>query len=240
MTTPQNELTPGSDFAPATREMWLKLVEKALKGADFEKRCVALGRWLRIEPLYTRADAIPAADAAVPGAAPFTRGTTPRSTASAGAFTTRRRDRSGGRKQDHPGGVERRRHRRRHPQRGARPVRPASDREGTGAGAPASSSTSSRCNLPAARTRCAPQMLASLLGQAGHRRPRPPRRVQRRSPRRQARSRWRLSQSISAAIGLAAGTPRASAPTTAPSPRSWPTDARIMRRAAARRRNSPA
>ena len=76
MTTPQNDLTLGSDFAPATREMWLKLVEKALKGGDFEKRMVSRSAdGLRIEPLYTRADAIPAADAAVPGAAPFTRGT---------------------------------------------------------------------------------------------------------------------------------------------------------------------
>ena len=76
MTTPQNDLTLGSDFAPATREMWLKLVEKALKGGDFEKRMVSRSAdGLRIEPLYTRADAIPSADAAVPGAAPFTRGT---------------------------------------------------------------------------------------------------------------------------------------------------------------------
>ena len=41
MTTPQDDLTLGSDFAPATREMWLKLVEKALKGGDFEKRMVS-------------------------------------------------------------------------------------------------------------------------------------------------------------------------------------------------------
>lgn len=64
-----------ADFATPTRETWLKLVDKALKGGDFEKRMVSRSiDGIRIEPLYTRADALPGADAAMPGQAPFTRG----------------------------------------------------------------------------------------------------------------------------------------------------------------------
>jgi methylmalonyl-CoA mutase len=63
-------------FEPANYETWRKLVEKALKGADFDRKLVArTADGLHINPLYTRADALPAATAAVPGAAPFTRGT---------------------------------------------------------------------------------------------------------------------------------------------------------------------
>lgn len=65
-----------SDFAPGTREQWLALVDKAIKGGDFEKRMVSrTADGLRIEPLYRRSDAVPGADRARPGAAPFTRGT---------------------------------------------------------------------------------------------------------------------------------------------------------------------
>ena len=65
-----------SGFPPADYDKWRQLVEKALKGADFEKRLVAkTADGLRIEPLYTRADTLAAADAATPGSAPFTRGT---------------------------------------------------------------------------------------------------------------------------------------------------------------------
>ena len=63
-------------FEPANYETWRKLVEKALAGADFDRKLVArTADGLHINPLYTRADALPAATAAVPGAAPFTRGT---------------------------------------------------------------------------------------------------------------------------------------------------------------------
>lgn len=63
-------------FGPTTRAAWLALVERTLKGADFEKRLVATtADQLRVEPLYTRAEALPGADVAVPGIAPFTRGT---------------------------------------------------------------------------------------------------------------------------------------------------------------------
>ena len=69
-------LTPlAADFPTPDRSTWLKLVEKALKGADFEKRLVSrTADGLRIEPLYTRADAIAANDQAVPGAPPYVRG----------------------------------------------------------------------------------------------------------------------------------------------------------------------
>ncbi len=67
-------------FEPPNYETWRKLVEKALHGADFDRKLVArTADGLQINPLYTRADALAAAQAAVPGAAPFTRGTKPRS-----------------------------------------------------------------------------------------------------------------------------------------------------------------
>lgn len=61
-------------FDAASLEQWRALVDKALKGADYEKRLVTRSAdGLRIPPLYTRADALP--EAGVPGQAPFTRGT---------------------------------------------------------------------------------------------------------------------------------------------------------------------
>ena len=73
--TPSTPLTPlASAFDGADRESWRALVEKALKGADFEKRMVAKTTdGIRVEPIYAR-DKNQADDAA-PGAAPFTRGT---------------------------------------------------------------------------------------------------------------------------------------------------------------------
>lgn len=63
-------------FTEATREAWLALVDKAIKGAEFEKKMVGkTADGLRIEPIYTRADALPHAASERPGAAPFTRGT---------------------------------------------------------------------------------------------------------------------------------------------------------------------
>ncbi|MBL8564477.1 MAG: methylmalonyl-CoA mutase [Hyphomicrobiaceae bacterium] len=59
-----------ADFPTASREEWLKLVDKALKGGDFERRMVSrTADSLRIEPLYTRADAPKAG-----GVTPFVRG----------------------------------------------------------------------------------------------------------------------------------------------------------------------
>jgi len=55
--------------------MWLKLVDKALNGKDFEKSLVSrTADGIRVEPIYMRSDAVPALQGAVPGHAPFTRG----------------------------------------------------------------------------------------------------------------------------------------------------------------------
>jgi methylmalonyl-CoA mutase len=63
MTDAKDDLALGAEFPAATREQWLALVDKALKGAPFEKELV--GRTydnLRIEPLYPRRpDAVPLA-----------------------------------------------------------------------------------------------------------------------------------------------------------------------------------
>jgi methylmalonyl-CoA mutase len=73
-TTPDTKLA--ADFAAAKMELWRGMVDKALKGADFEKRLVAkTADGIRVEPLYTRKDALVSAEGAMPGAAPFTRGT---------------------------------------------------------------------------------------------------------------------------------------------------------------------
>ncbi len=65
-----------SGFEPATYDVWHQLVEKALKGADFDKRLVArTADGLRIEPLYSHADELKGRATAMPGTAPFTRGT---------------------------------------------------------------------------------------------------------------------------------------------------------------------
>ncbi|MGH1419311.1 MAG: methylmalonyl-CoA mutase family protein [Hyphomicrobiaceae bacterium] len=62
-------------FEAPTHDQWMALVEKALKGGDFEKRLVAQTRdGVRINPLYTRSDAIEDIQDGVPGVAPFTRG----------------------------------------------------------------------------------------------------------------------------------------------------------------------
>ena len=64
-----------SDFEAATREQWLALVDKAIKGADFEKKLVTrTADGIRVEPIYTRATANEGQQSALPGQAPFTRG----------------------------------------------------------------------------------------------------------------------------------------------------------------------
>ncbi len=76
MTETRAPLELAGGFAPATYDQWRQLVEKALKGADFDKRLVArTADGLHIKPLYTRADALAGIETAAPGAAPFTRGT---------------------------------------------------------------------------------------------------------------------------------------------------------------------
>jgi methylmalonyl-CoA mutase len=62
-------------FPAANLNQWRALVEKALKGADFEKRLVKrTADGLRINPLYTRSDALASTADLVPGAPPLTRG----------------------------------------------------------------------------------------------------------------------------------------------------------------------
>lgn len=70
-----SDLSIGHDFPAATEAAWRALVEKALKGGDFEKRLVTrTADGIAVRPLYTRSDALP--DAPLPGAAPLTRGST--------------------------------------------------------------------------------------------------------------------------------------------------------------------
>jgi len=73
-----NETHLAEGFPAAKLEQWRALVDKALKGADFEKRLVRrTADGLKINPLYTRADALTGAADTLPGQAPFTRGTKP-------------------------------------------------------------------------------------------------------------------------------------------------------------------
>jgi methylmalonyl-CoA mutase len=51
------DLALASEFQPATREAWSALVDKVLKGADFEKKLVSRTHdGIRIEPLYPKAE----------------------------------------------------------------------------------------------------------------------------------------------------------------------------------------
>lgn len=68
-------LSLAADFPTPTREQWLAAVDKALKGAPFDKKLVTpLYEGIAVQPLYTRADS-PAEDG-LPGLAPYTRGAT--------------------------------------------------------------------------------------------------------------------------------------------------------------------
>jgi methylmalonyl-CoA mutase len=64
-----------NEFPAATYEDWLKLVERDLAGAAFEKRLVKRVAGLDVRPLYVRADET-SAGPGLPGFAPFTRGAT--------------------------------------------------------------------------------------------------------------------------------------------------------------------
>ncbi|MBS0232841.1 MAG: methylmalonyl-CoA mutase small subunit [Proteobacteria bacterium] len=75
MTTTTQDLHLAQDFPAASLSEWRALVEKALKGADFEKRLVTRTTdGIKIDPLYTRSDALASVVNALPGKAPFTRG----------------------------------------------------------------------------------------------------------------------------------------------------------------------
>lgn len=70
------DLALAADFPRPSEQDWLRLVDKAIKGADFARRLVSrTADGLEVKPLYTRADAIPGRDADAPGQAPFIRGT---------------------------------------------------------------------------------------------------------------------------------------------------------------------
>ncbi|MFN0217601.1 MAG: methylmalonyl-CoA mutase family protein [Hyphomicrobium sp.] len=79
-TPTETPITPlASVFPPVSFDHWRALVDKALKGADFDKRLVRkTADGIAVRPLYARRDELDGADAAQPGAAPFTRGTAPR------------------------------------------------------------------------------------------------------------------------------------------------------------------
>ncbi len=71
-----DRLTLASDFSAPTRDQWLAAVDKALKGADFDTKLVAItADGIRIEPLYTAQDTAASADeAGFPAFAPLLRG----------------------------------------------------------------------------------------------------------------------------------------------------------------------
>mgnify|MGYP001549231472 CR=1 FL=1 len=69
-----DELTLASEFPTPTREDWLALVDKVLKGGDGAKRVSRTADGIEVQPLYTSAD-VPGPDASgLPGTDPFTRG----------------------------------------------------------------------------------------------------------------------------------------------------------------------
>ena len=164
-------------FEPPSREAWLKLVEKVLKGADFEKRLVArTADGLAVQPLYTRADAVAGAHAHRPHRLlPRRLGYPP----------APRRARPEGRQRRHP----RRPHGRRHvdppADDGARPGRPLLQRRGPRDRAQGRVPRCLRHRARRAREHhgCRRQP-ARDLARGQHQRERAPRRLQLRSPRR--------------------------------------------------------
>jgi methylmalonyl-CoA mutase len=63
-----------NDFEAASPEAWLKLVERDLAGAPFDKKLVKRVAGLAIKPLYGAEDVPAGAETELPGFAPFTRG----------------------------------------------------------------------------------------------------------------------------------------------------------------------
>lgn len=79
MTTPKQNLELASGFPAPSQDLWRSMVDKALKGADFDKRLVTrTADAIAVKPLYTRKDELVSAQGNLPGHAPFTRGTAPR------------------------------------------------------------------------------------------------------------------------------------------------------------------
>ena len=78
MTRPTDTSKLATGFPAANHDAWRVMVDKALKGTDFDKRLVArTADGLRVDPLYTRKDELIGSDSALPGQAPYTRGTAP-------------------------------------------------------------------------------------------------------------------------------------------------------------------
>lgn len=76
MTDPTSNLALASGFPQPGYDQWRALVDKALKGADFDKRLVTkTADGIAIKPLYARKDALVSSEGALPGTAPYTRGT---------------------------------------------------------------------------------------------------------------------------------------------------------------------
>jgi len=74
----EGNLSLAADFSAAAHDHWLKLVDKVLGGAPFDKKLVSRTYdGLALQPLYTRADWDAENDpSGLPGGAPFTRGGT--------------------------------------------------------------------------------------------------------------------------------------------------------------------
>ncbi len=72
----ESELTLAADFPEAAHDQWLKLVDKVLGGAPFEKKLVSRTYdGISLQPLYTRSDWNAEGDpSGLPGGAPYTRG----------------------------------------------------------------------------------------------------------------------------------------------------------------------
>lgn len=71
--TSTGELSLAADFSSADRDQWLGLVDKVLKGADFDRKLVSSTYdGIRLQPLYTRTDSSPADE--MPGQGLLTRG----------------------------------------------------------------------------------------------------------------------------------------------------------------------
>jgi methylmalonyl-CoA mutase len=81
--TDEDILALAADFGPATQDAWLKLIDKVLAGAPFEKKLVSRTYdGLTIQPLYTKDDW--KADSGFPGGAPYTRGASALATSQSG------------------------------------------------------------------------------------------------------------------------------------------------------------
>ncbi len=76
MTSSDTDLTLAADFPEASHDQWLKLVDKVLGGAPFDKKLVSRTYdGINLQPLYTRGDWKAEGDpSGLPGGAPYTRG----------------------------------------------------------------------------------------------------------------------------------------------------------------------